>query len=94
MGHAGGDSNTEINVSNASVTDCLISTINVKGEDGVKAGNILGTNGVGDTTLTNVTYSGNTVTNNGESNNEVYGRLVFKGEGSLTIDGKSITEAE
>lgn len=94
MGHAGGDLNTEINVSNASVTDCLISTINVKDEDGVKAGNILGTNGVGDTTLTNVTYSGNTVTNNGESNYKVYGRLVFKGEGSLTIDGDSITEAE
>ena len=83
----------EINVSNTSVTDCKISTTGVE-EGVIKAGIILGTNGVGDTTLTNVTYSGNTVTNNGESNDKVYGRLVFNGEGSLTIDGDSITEAE
>ena len=87
MGHAGGNSNTKINVSDSSVIGCTISSI--EGDD--KIGNILGTNGVGDTILTNVTFSNNTL-NRDFSNTKVYGRTVFNEDGSLTIDGIPVTE--
>lgn len=95
MGHAGGNPNTEINVSNTSVTNCTITTTGAN-----KAGNILGTNNVATTTLTNVTYSGNTVKAANVENKKAYGRLAFVENkdgsisGSLTIDGKPITEAK
>ena len=87
MGHAGGNSNTKINVSDSSVIGRTISSI--EGDD--KIGNILGTNGVGDTILTNVTFSNNTL-NRDFSNTKVYGRTVFNEDGSLTIDGIPVTE--
>lgn len=95
MGHAGGNPNTEINVSNTSVTNCTITTTGAN-----KAGNILGTNNVATTTLTNVTYSGNIVKAANVENKKAYGRLAFVENkdgsisGSLTIDGKPITEAK
>ena len=81
IGHAGGNKNTEISVSNSSVTGCTITSDN--GGDN-KIGNILGTNGVGKTTLTTVTFSGNTL--NGNSSDKYCGRTAFDKDGSLTID--------
>ena len=90
MGHAGGNSNTEVNVLDSSVTGCIIQNDEL---NSTKAGNILGTNGVGDTTLTRVTFSGNTVKSGGVENNDgVYGRLAFNEDGSLTIGDDPVME--
>ena len=86
MGHAGQDGKTKIDVSDSSVTGCTITSDN--GGDN-KIGNILGTNGVGDTTLTTVTFSGNTLNGNSSKNN-YYGRTEFGTTGSLTIDTVSV----
>lgn len=89
MGHVGGNSNTEVNVLDSSVTGCTIENESST----MKSGNILGTNGVGDTTLTRVTFSGNTVKSGGVENNDgVYGRLAFSSDGSLTIDDNPVNE--
>ena len=93
MGHAGGNANTEINVSNSSVTGCTIISTENKQEDGIKAGHILGTNGVGDTVLDNVTFNNNTVKSNDTKVDEAYGRLKFQGVGSLTIGTDEIQES-
>ena len=96
MGHAGGNKDTTITVTDTTVTGCTITTENTGGS--IKAGSVLGTNGVGDVTLTNVTAPGTTVANNDESNDKPYGRLAFvknddgSWTGSLTIDGTKITE--
>ena len=87
MGHAGGNENTGIYVSNSSVAGC---TITSEGGDN-KIGNILGTNGVGDTELIAVTFSVNTLNGN-SSNNNYYGRTAFNGVGSLTIDNDPVAE--
>ena len=90
MGHAGGNEKSEITVTNTTVTGCTITTATTS----AKAGAVLGTNGVGDVTLENVKYDeGNTVSYGDTSNNDrPYGRLVFNGVGSLTIDGRQETE--
>lgn len=92
MGHAGGNPNTKITVTDTVVTGCTITTENTGGS--IKAGSVLGTNGVGDVTLTGVTETDNKVTNNGVSNDKPYGRLEFgeNKDGSLTIDGDSVLE--
>lgn len=87
MGHAGGNEKTKIYVSNSSVAGC---TITSKGGDN-KIGNILGTNGVGDTELTAVAFSGNTL-NGDSSKNNYYGRTAFGEAGSLTIDNTPVAE--
>ena len=79
IGHAGGNGNTKIYVSDSFVTGCTISS-----EDGDdRIGNILGTNGIGQTELTSVTFSGNTL--NGNSSDKYCGRDAFGETGSLTI---------
>ncbi len=91
MGHAGGNENSEISVTNTTVAGCSITT---KNTTSAKAGAVLGTNGVGDVTLEDVKYDeGNTVSYGDTLNNDrAYGRLVFNGVGSLTIDGTQVTE--
>ena len=65
-----------------------------KKEDGIKAGHILGTNGVGDTVLKNVTFDNtNTVKSNDTEVDTAYGRLKFDGVGSLTIGNDKILES-
>ena len=90
MGHAGGNENTTITVTDTVVTNCTITTETTS----AKAGAVLGTNGVGAVTLKNVKYDeGNTVSyGNTPNNDRAYGRLVFNGVGSLTIDGRQETE--
>ena len=91
MGHAGGNEKTFINVKNTNISGCTI-TSNGNG-DVIKAGNVMGTNGVGQTTLEKVTFDNNTVTSDDTPVSREYGRLAFAGDGSLTIDGKEITES-
>lgn len=91
MGHAGGNEKTFINVKNTNISGCTI-TSNGNG-DVIKAGNVMGTNGVGQTTLEKVTFDNNTVTSDDTPVSREYGRLAFAGAGSLTIDGKKITES-
>ena len=94
MGHAGANPATTITVSDSYVIGCKIISTENEEEDGIKAGHILGTNGVGDTVLTNVTYDNtNTVKSNDREVNTAYGRLRFTGEGSLTIDNDKIQES-
>lgn len=90
MGHAGGDKDTFITVKNTNVNGCTITST----ENGtvIKAGHVMGTNGVGQTTLEKVTFD-NTVTSDDTPVSREYGRLAFAGAGSLTIDGKKITES-
>lgn len=90
MGHAGGNEKTFINVKNTNISGCTI-TSNGNG-DVIKSGNVMGTNGVGQTTLEKVTFD-NTVTSDDTPVSREYGRLAFAGAGSLTIDGKKITES-
>lgn len=91
MGHAGGDKDTFITVKNTNVNGCTITST----ENGtvIKAGHVMGTNGVGKTTLEKVTFDNNTVTSDDTPVSREYGRLAFAGDGSLTIDGKEITES-
>ena len=91
MGHAGGDKDTFITVKNTNVNNCTITST----ENGtvIKAGHVMGTNGVGQTTLEKVTFDNNTVTSDDTPVSREYGRLAFAGAGSLTIDGKKITES-
>ena len=91
MGHAGGNEKTFINVKNTNISGCTI-TSNGNG-DVIKSGNVMGTNGVGQTTLEKVTFDNNTVTSDDTPVSREYGRLAFAGAGSLTIDGKEITES-
>lgn len=91
MGHAGGNEKTFINVKNTNISGCTI-TSNGNG-DVIKSGNVMGTNGVGQTTLEKVTFDNNTVTSDDTPVSREYGRLAFAGAGSLTIDGKKITES-
>ncbi len=94
MGHAGQDGKTKIDVSDSSVTGCTIISTENKKEDGIKAGHILGTNGVGDTVLKNVTFDNtNTVKSNDTEVDTAYGRLKFDGVGSLTIGNDKILES-
>ena len=92
MGHAGGDKDTAITVENTKVIDCEITSTGNK-EGDIKAGNILGTNGIGDTVLKNVTFENNDVTSDDTVVTEAYGRLEFgtNNDGSLTIDDVKIS---
>lgn len=64
-----------------------------KKEGDIKAGNILGTNGIGDTVLKNVTFENNDATSDDTVVTEAYGRLEFgtNNDGSLTIDDVKIS---
>ena len=89
MGHAGGNKDTTITVTDTVVTNCTIKTVNTG--DSIKAGSVLGTNGIGDVTLTGVAVTNTTVTDDGVSSDRYYGRLEFNGVGSLTIDDTPVT---
>lgn len=91
IGHAGGNKNTIVNVLDSSVTGCTI--ISKENNGVIKAGNVLGTNGVGDTVLKNVTFENNNVKSDGIDVDKAYGRLEFgtNNDGSLTIDDVQIS---
>ncbi len=82
IGHAGANPATYTTIKN-----CIIKDNKLLGGSG-KTGVILGTANVGKVTVSGCTMSGNTV--NGTASDAVYGRTVFNGTGSLTIDGVSV----
>ena len=86
LGHAGANPNTNVYVSDSSVIGCTFTSIGGKEKTGI----LLGTNNQATTVMTNITYSDNTL--NGTDPDKLYGRLLYAGTGSLTINGTSFTE--
>ncbi len=91
VGHAGNNAWTWNTIENCTVKDCeLIST----NEGGWRVGVVVGTANVGNVTISNITESGNTLTQTGktapEGQSSLYGRFVPGETGTLTIDGLQI----
>ena len=92
VGHASANSNVTLLIKNSSVTDSEIECTELLRQD--KAGNIIGTVNCAKTEITNVTFTGNTVKSFGKEIDRYVGRTSFADGGSLTIDGRNVTEAE
>ena len=91
-GHAGNNDWTYTTISNCTITNNkLIST-----DDGEwRTGVVVGTANVGEVTISNITESGNTLTQTGKTAPEgfkrnYYGRFVPGTTGKLTIDGEEV----
>lgn len=88
-GHAGASDWTYTTIENCSVTNCnLVST----DDGGWRVGVAVGTANVGEVTITNLTESGNTLTQTGKTaptgeKRNYYGRFVPGTTGKLIIDG-------
>ncbi|MGM9833967.1 MAG: DUF6562 domain-containing protein [Candidatus Limisoma sp.] len=91
-GHAGNNPATYSTVENCTVTGChLIST----DDGGWRVGVVVGTANVGEMTINNITESGNTLEQTGQTapaHSNLYGRFVPDTTGKLYIDGVQITE--
>ena len=90
-GHAGNNAWTFSTVENCVVkNNKLIST----DDGGWRVGVVVGTANVGELTITNITASGNTLTQTGktapEGQSDLYGRFVPGETGKLVIDGEEI----
>ncbi len=87
-GHAGNNAWTYTTISNCTIkNNNLIST-----DSGWRVGVVVGTANVGEVTINNITESGNTLTQTGETaptgyKRNYYGRFVPVTTGKLTIDG-------
>lgn len=93
-GHAGNNAWTYSTVENCIVTDCTLSSTK-NGE--WRVGVVVGTANVGELTINNITESGNTLTQTGQTaptgeKRNYYGRFVPGTTGALTIDGVAVTE--
>ena len=93
-GHAGASDWTYTTIKDCTVTDNNLISID---DGGWRVGVVVGTANCGEVTISDITESGNTLTQDngkvtmpaGQSN--LYGRFVPSGTGKLTIDGVSIT---
>ena len=90
-GHAGNNAWTYSTVKNCTVKDCkLVST----DDGGWRVGVVVGTANVGELTISNITESGNTLTQTGKTapagQSNLYGRFVPGSTGKLTINGVQI----
>lgn len=92
VGHASANSNVTLNISLSSVTNSEITCTELLRTN--KAGNIIGTVNCAKTALTKVSYIGNTVKSSFMTVDRCVGRLEFADGGSLSIDGRNVTEAE
>lgn len=92
-GHAGANAWTFTTITNCTVTGC---TLNSTDDGDWRVGIVVGTANVGEVTISNITESGNTLTQDGKtapSHSNLYGRFVPQnGSGKLTIDGVEITQ--
>ena len=93
-GHAGNNAWTYSTVENCIVTDCTLSSTK-NGE--WRVGVVVGTANVGELTINNITESGNTLTQTGQTaptgeKRNYYGRFVPGTTGKLIIDGVAVTE--
>lgn len=87
IGHAGCNPATYHTISDCAVKNCVINSTD---DGGWRVGVVVGTANVGELTITNVTESGNTVTQTGKTAPEhsiLYGRFVPGTTGKLVIDG-------
>ena len=87
IGHAGCNPATYHTISDCSVKNCVINSTD---DGGWRVGVVVGTANVGKLTITNVTESGNTVTQTGKTapeHSNLYGRFVPGTTGKLFIDG-------
>lgn len=86
IGHAGCNPATYHTISDCSVKNCVINSTD---DGGWRVGVVVGTANVGELTITNVTESGNTVTQTGKTapeHSNLYGRFVPGTTGKLVID--------
>lgn len=87
IGHAGCNPATYHTISDCSVKNCVLTSTD---DGGWRVGVVVGTANVGKLTITNVTESGNTVTQTGKTapeHSNLYGRFVPGDTGKLFIDG-------
>lgn len=87
IGHAGCNPATYHTISDCSVKNCVLTSTD---DGGWRVGVVVGTANVGELTITNVTESGNTVTQTGKTapeHSNLYGRFVPGDTGKLFIDG-------
>ncbi|MBQ7090696.1 MAG: hypothetical protein IJN82_06225, partial [Clostridia bacterium] len=91
-GHAGNNAWTYSTVENCAVTNC---ELNSTDDGGWRVGVVVGTANVGEMTISNITESGNTLTQTGKTapagQSNLYGRFVPGTTGKLTIDGVAIS---
>lgn len=86
IGHAGCNPATYHTISDCSVKNCVLTSTD---DGGWRVGVVVGTANVGKLTITNVTESGNTVTQTGKTapeHSNLYGRFVPGDTGKLVID--------
>ena len=83
IGHAGGNVDTTNIITNFTVSGSAIN-----GEDAEHTGIVVGTANVGETIISNVTYTG--VTGNYNTATKIYGRFVPNATGILVIDGAQV----
>lgn len=87
IGHAGCNPATFHTITDCAVKNCVINSTD---DGGWRVGVVVGTANVGELTITNVTESGNTVTQTGKTapeHSNLYGRFVPGTTGELVIDG-------
>ena len=87
IGHAGCNPATFHTITDCAVKNCVINSTD---DGGWRVGVVVGTANVGELTITNVTESGNTVTQTGKTapeHSNLYGRFVPGDTGKLFIDG-------
>uniref|UniRef100_UPI003FF154AE DUF6562 domain-containing protein n=1 Tax=Candidatus Cryptobacteroides bacterium TaxID=3085639 RepID=UPI003FF154AE len=86
IGHAGCNPATFHTITDCAVKNCVINSTD---DGGWRVGVVVGTANVGELTITNVTESGNTVTQTGKTapeHSNLYGRFVPGDTGKLVID--------
>ncbi len=86
IGHAGCNPATFHAITDCAVKNCVINSTD---DGGWRVGVVVGTANVGELTITNVTESGNTVTQTGKTapeHSNLYGRFVPGDTGKLVID--------
>lgn len=87
IGHAGCNPATFHTITDCAVKNCVINSTD---DGGWRVGVVVGTANVGELTITNVTESGNTVTQTGKTapeHSNLYGRFAPGDTGKLVIDG-------
>lgn len=86
IGHAGCNPATFHTITDCAVKNCVINSTD---DGGWRVGVVVGTANVGELTITNVTESGNTITQTGKTapeHSNLYGRFVPETTGKLVID--------
>ena len=91
-GHAGNNDWTYTTISNCTIKN---NNLNSTDDGGWRVGVVVGTANVGEVTISNITESGNTLTQTGKTAPEgfkrnYYGRFVPGTTGKLTIDGEEV----